>query len=476
MYGEFEAVIGLEIHAQLLTKSKLFSSASANFGAADNENVTPVCAGMPGTLPVLNRRAVELAIKTGIALHCRIESYSVFARKQYFYPDLPKGYQISQFEKPICSEGYVEFYLDEEKQKVRLERAHMEEDAGKSTHHGEYSLINLNRAGVPLLEIVSKPEIFSPRQAAAYARAVRQILLYAEVCDGNLEEGSMRCDCNVSIRKKGDQKLGTKVELKNINSFRFIEKALEYEIHRQIDCFQHGEEIFQETRLYDSSKNKTFSMRSKEEANDYRYFPDPDLLPLRLDEGWVESIRKQMPEMPMAKFDRFVEDKGLNRGEAEIIAGDIDLARYFENLLSRFSDAKLAANWVTGNLLAKINDSKVPLKEAPVSPTSLAELLGLIADKTISGKIAKQVFDHMWESGKGAKDLVEELGLKQITDDGAILKIVEKVLQDNSDKVAEYKSGKEKLYGFFVGQIMKATKGQANPDVVNELLKKELKK
>lgn len=474
-YNDYEAVIGLEIHAQLATKSKLFATASTEFGNGDNDQVTPVCAGMPGTLPVLNKNAVELAIKTGLALNSKINPHSVFSRKQYFYPDLPKGYQISQFDLPVCIGGHVEFFLDGKIQKVALERAHLEEDAGKSTHLGDYTLLNLNRAGTPLLEIVSKPDMRSATEAAEYARAVRQILRYVEVCDGNLEEGSMRCDCNVSVRKKGDTKLGTRTELKNINSFKFIEKAIEYEIQRQIDCIEIGETIVQETRLYDSTKNKTFSMRSKEEAQDYRYFPDPDLLPLRLEESFVKSIRDAMPELPMQRYNRFKTEFGISESDAYVLTQERDLSDYYENVVKACGNAKMASNWVLSELLREFNDNKVEVKNSPITAVNLGDLVSLIDKGTISGKMAKQVFAEMWKTKKAPAILVKELGLEQISDDSAIIKIIDEVIAKNPDQVAQFKSGKDKVFGFFVGQVMKLSKGQANPDAVNKLLKEKLK-
>ncbi len=474
-YSDYEAVIGLEIHAQLFTKSKIFSTASTAFGEGNNSQVTPVCAGMPGTLPVLNKGAVELAVKTGLALHCEINKKSVFSRKQYFYPDLPKGYQISQYDLPICSGGYVEFYLNGKLRKVNLERAHMEEDAGKSTHHGDYTLVNLNRAGVPLLEIVSGPEMRSPEEAAEYSRAVRQILRYIGVCDGNLEEGSMRCDCNVSVRKKGVEKLGTKVELKNINSFKFIEKAIEYEIQRQIDTIEGGEMIVQETRLYDSTKNKTFSMRSKEEAQDYRYFPDPDLLPITLDTAWIESIKESLPELPLAKSQRFQNNYGLAELDANVLTQEKEMSDYYEEVAKKSGNPKIAANWMMAELMRELKDNKVDVENSPVTASALAELVQLIDKGTISGKMAKQVFAEMWTSKDKPSNLIQKLGLEQITDETAIAKIVDDVIAQNADQVAQYRSGKDKVFGFFVGQVMKLSKGQANPDSVNKLLKEKLK-
>jgi aspartyl-tRNA(Asn)/glutamyl-tRNA(Gln) amidotransferase subunit B len=474
-YSDFEAVIGLEIHAQLFTESKVFTTASTAFGSGDNDQVTPVCAGMPGTLPVLNRGAVELAVKTGLALNCKINPYSVFSRKQYFYPDMPKGYQISQYDRPVCTGGFVEFFVGDKLNKVPLERAHMEEDAGKSTHHGDYTLVNLNRAGIPLLEIVSGPDMRSAQQAAAYARAVRQILRYTGVSDGNLEEGSMRCDCNVSVRKKGETKLGTKVELKNINSFKFVEKAIEYEIQRQIDAIEGGEKIVRETRLYDSAKNKTFSMRKKEEAQDYRYFPDPDLLPLRLEEHWIAEVKKTLPELPLQKFYRFQKEYGLPEGDADMLTQERDMAEYFEAVVKASANAKASANWVMSELVRELNDNKVEITRSPISAAGLGDMIKLIDKGTISGKMAKQVFTEMWKTGDTAENLVKKLGLSQITDDGAIAKIIDDVIAQNTDQVAQYRAGKEKVFGFFVGQVMKLSKGQANPDTVNRLLKEKLK-
>lgn len=475
LYKDYEAVIGLEIHVQLQTKSKLFCGNSAAFGGHDNEHICPVCTAMPGSLPVLNRQAVELSMKTGLALNCAIRRHSVFSRKQYFYPDSPKGYQISQYDLPLCENGYVDFILDGERKRVNIVRAHMEEDAGKSTHHGEYSLINLNRAGVPLLEVVSGPDMRSPAEAAEYARAMRRIVRYLGVCDGNLEEGSMRADCNVSVRKKGATKLGTKVEIKNINSFRFIEKAIEYEIFRQIDCLETGEPIYQETRLYDPDKNRTFTMRSKEEAHDYRYFPDPDLLPLQVEEAWVESVRQSLPELPLARAERFMAEYKLPEYDAFILTQEKDLADYFEQVASASKNPKAASNWVMTELLRELNDSKKEVSESPITAEQLGRMILLIDGGTISGKIAKTVFAEMWNTGKEPDVIVKEKGLTQITDTAAIEKMIDDVLAAFPSEVQEYRSGKEKLFGFFVGQAMKASKGQASPDVVNGILKKKLK-
>jgi aspartyl-tRNA(Asn)/glutamyl-tRNA(Gln) amidotransferase subunit B len=476
MLSDYDVVIGLEIHAQLATESKCFSGASTNFGLGHNENVTAVCAGMPGTLPVLNEKAVELAVRTALVLGCEVQPHSVFARKQYFYPDMPKGYQISQYDQPIALNGIVEFYLDGVKQRVPLERAHMEEDAGKSTHFGEYTLINLNRAGIPLLEIVSKPAITSSRQAAAYARSVRQALRYAEVCDGNLEEGSLRCDCNVSLKPKGQEELGTRVELKNINSFRFIEKALDYEIQRQLQSLQIGEKIVKETRLYDSVKNKTFSMRKKEEANDYRYFPEPDLMPLNVSEEQIARIRESLPEHPTRRFERFMESLNLKAEDAELLTSEKVLADFFEKLAKVTGHVGMACNWMTGEFLRLFNDDEGSTWDSfPMDVARMAELLQQVIDKKVSANMAKEVFEEMWATGKTASAIIKERGLMQITDDHVIAPMIEQILQTHQGKVAEYRSGKQKLFGFFVGQVMKDSKGQASPEVVNRLLKEKLK-
>lgn len=473
--SKWEVVIGLEIHAQLLTDSKMFSPDSTQFGSGDNENTHPVSLGMPGTLPVVNARAIEFAIKTGMALNCEIRRKSVFARKNYFYPDLPKGYQISQYDQPICENGHVEYFLDNEIRRVRVERAHLEEDAGKSTHQGEFTLINLNRAGVPLLEIVSGPDMRSPQEAAEYARTVRKILRYLGVCDGNLEEGSMRCDCNVSIRPRGETKLGTKVELKNINSFRFVEKALEYEIQRQIDCMETGEKILQETRLYDSAKNRTFSMRSKEEAHDYRYFPDPDLLPVVLDEAQITKIKSGLPELPLARAQRFQTEFQLPAYDAFVLTTEKALADYYEVVAREAKNPKAASNWIMTELLRELNEANLDVEKSPISAPHLAQLIQMIDSKEISGKMAKDVFADMWKTKNAPKDIVKSKGLSQITDSSAIEAIVDQVMAANAAAVTDYRGGKTKLFGFFVGQVMKASKGQANPEMVNQVLQTKLK-
>jgi aspartyl-tRNA(Asn)/glutamyl-tRNA(Gln) amidotransferase subunit B len=474
-FNDYEAVIGLEVHVQLQTNSKLFCSSSASYGGSDNEHTCPNCTGQPGALPVVNEKAVEYSIKTGLALNCEIRRHSVFSRKQYFYPDLPRGYQISQFDLPLCENGYLDFVVDGVAKRVSITRAHMEEDAGKSTHHGDYSLINLNRAGVPLLEIVSGPEMTSPAEAAEYARTMRKIVRYLGVCDGNLEEGSLRCDCNVSVRKKGETKLGTKVEIKNINSFRFIEKAIEFEIQRQIDCKETGEPIFQETRLYDPDKNRTFSMRTKEDAHDYRYFPDPDQLSLEISQSQIDSIKKTLPELPNVRAKRFQDVLGLPEYDSQVLTQEIEIANYFEHVADTGKNAKAASNWIMSDLMRELNESKTSIENSPIKAIQLGELIQLIEKGTISGKIAKTVFEEMWATGKNPEAIVKEKGLVQITDTAAIEKIVDDVLAANLAVVAEYRSGKEKLLGFFVGQAMKASKGQASPDMMNEILKKKLK-
>ncbi|MCB0394397.1 MAG: Asp-tRNA(Asn)/Glu-tRNA(Gln) amidotransferase subunit GatB, partial [Bdellovibrionales bacterium] len=410
-YSDYESVIGLEIHAQLLTESKMFCSCSTKFGAGDNENTCPVCLGMPGALPRPNKKAVDFAIRIGLALNCKVNNESVFARKNYFYPDLPKGYQISQFDKPICEGGYVDILLNGEKKRIGVTRAHMEEDAGKSVHHGEQTLLNYNRSSVPLVEIVSEPDLRSSKEAAEYARSIRSILLYLGVCDGNLEEGSMRCDCNVSVRKKGETKFGTRAELKNINSFRFIEKAIDYEIERQIDLIESGEKVVQETRLYDSTKNKTFSMRSKEEAHDYRYFPDPDLITAAVEQKWVEDIKSKMPELPVQRSERFQKDYSLPAYDSLVLTQSKALADFYEVVTKISKSPKLSSNWVMVELLAKLNEAKLEIEESPVKAEQLGELVGLIEDSTISGKIAKTVFEEMFTSGGGAKEIVSKKGL-----------------------------------------------------------------
>lgn len=473
-YNGYEAVIGIEVHVQLKTKSKMFCSDSTEFNAGDNENTSPVSVGMPGTLPVVNREAINYSIKTGLALGCQIRNKSVFSRKNYFYPDLPKGYQISQYDLPLCEHGQIKFLVDEKEKVVSITRAHMEEDAGKSIHQGDVTLINYNRAGIPLLEIVSGPDMRTPQEAAEYGRTIRQIVRYLDVCDGNLEEGSLRCDCNVSVRKIGAEKFGTKVEIKNINSFRFVEKAIEYEIDRQIEDLNSGKKIIQETRLYDPDKNRTFTMRTKEDAQDYRYFPDPDLLPVVISSAEVENLKKSLPELPLARAERFQNDLGLPKYDAFVLTAEKELADYFEEVGKTCNNYKSASNWVMVELLRELNNDKLQITESPIKAQNLGKLISLIDKGTISGKIAKTVFIEMWKSGQDPETIVKEKGLVQVSDTGAIEKMIDEVLAANTSQVAEYRGGRTKLFGFFVGAAMKASKGQANPDLVNQILKKKL--
>ncbi|MBX2995646.1 MAG: Asp-tRNA(Asn)/Glu-tRNA(Gln) amidotransferase subunit GatB [Bdellovibrionaceae bacterium] len=470
----YEAVIGLEIHAQLKTNSKMFCSDSTKFDAADNENTSPVSVGMPGTLPVVNKTAIEFSVKTGLALGCEIRRKSVFSRKNYFYPDLPKGYQISQYDEPLCEHGKITFKVDDVEKTVSITRAHMEEDAGKSNHFGEYTLINYNRSGIPLLEIVSGPDMRSAAEAAQYARTVRQVLRYLDVCDGNLEEGSLRCDCNVSVRKVGAEKFGTKVEIKNINSFRFVEKAIDFEIDRQIDAVERGEKILQETRLWDPDKNRTFSMRTKEDAQDYRYFPDPDLLPVILTGEQIEKFRQELPELPLARQQRFMTEHALPLYDAEVLTTERELADYFEETAKISGNSKAASNWIMTELLRELKNAEKSIVDSPIKPAALGKMVALIEKGTISGKMGKTVFQEMWASGQDPEEIVKAKGLVQITDTSAIEKIIDEVIAANPQQTADYRGGRVKLFGFFVGAVMKASKGQANPETVNQLLTKKL--
>jgi aspartyl-tRNA(Asn)/glutamyl-tRNA(Gln) amidotransferase subunit B len=474
---EYETVIGLEVHAQLLTASKIFCGCSATFGAEPNTHSCPVCTGMPGSLPVLNRKAVEFAIKLALATDSHVASFSLFARKNYFYPDLPKGYQISQYELPLSTEGYLEIPVAEGGMKrVGITRIHMEEDAGKLFHDEAkpFSYVDFNRTGVPLLEIVSEPDLSTPEQAADYLRQLRTILQYLEICDGNMEEGSFRCDANVSIRPAGAEKLGTRTEVKNMNSFRHVERALTYEIERQKKVLEGGREVIQETRLWDPAKGVTEAMRGKEEAHDYRYFPDPDLVPLTISLQWVEEIRKGLPELPLQRKGRFVKEYRIPEYDAGVITASKALADYYEECVRLFPEPKQVSNWIMGDLLRLLKEGEKEAESSPLSPKQLAAMLGLIKDGTISGKIAKTIFEEMYKTGKGAKEIVEEQGLVQITDEAAVAQAVAEVLQDHPKEIEEYKNGKAKLFGFFVGQVMKATQGKANPQLVNEILKKKL--
>ena len=473
----FEPVIGLEIHAQLLTESKIFCGCSTKFGASPNTHACPVCLGMPGVLPVLNRQVVEFAMKMALATHCTIAPYSQFARKNYFYPDLPKGYQISQYEFPLARDGWVD--VDDWKRprrRIRIHRIHMEEDAGKLIHDEfqPLSYVDFNRTGVPLIEIVSEPDIDTPEEAAAYLRTLRDILRYLEICDGNMEEGSMRCDANISLRPVGTKGLGVKTELKNMNSFRNVQRALEFEIRRQTALLERGEPVVQETRLWDADRNVTVSMRGKEEAHDYRYFPDPDLVPIVVANDWIEAVRSKLPELPDAKRERFIRDYGLPPYDAQVLTSSKALANYFEAAVSAFPQPKTVSNWIMSELMRELKRDDREIEACPVTPDNLAELLQLIDRGTVSGKIAKTVFEQMYAIGKRAKAIVEEKGLVQVKDEGAIEAIVDEILAENPTEVEQFRAGKEKLLGFFVGQIMKKTKGKANPQLVNEILLKKL--
>ena len=476
---DWEAVIGLEVHVQLSTKSKLFSGASTNFGALPNTQACNIDLAMPGVLPVLNEEVLKMAVKLGIALNANINSPTSFARKNYFYPDSPKGYQISQMDKPIVESGYLDIELEDETVKrIGVTRAHLEEDAGKSLHEDfeGQSGIDLNRAGTPLIEIVSEPEISTSAEAVAYLKSIHSIIRYLEISDGNMAEGSMRCDANVSIRKKGTTKLGTRTETKNVNSFRFVEKAIQYEINRQINELESGKTITQETRLYDSQTNTTRPMRSKEYANDYRYFPEPDLLPVILEKEFLESVRKSMPELPNEKRLRFQENYELNDYDSRLLVADRELANFFEEVVKKSNSPKLSANWVMGEFLAELNKNNLPINKSKISAKQLGTLIARIEDSTISGKIAKDVFEKMWSSSKDADEIIKEEGLQQVTDLSEIGSMVEKVIKDNPDQHQKYLSGKDRLFGFFVGQVMKESQGKANPSQVNEILKKKLKK
>jgi aspartyl-tRNA(Asn)/glutamyl-tRNA(Gln) amidotransferase subunit B len=476
---DWEVVIGLEIHAQLATKSKIFSGSSTAYGAPPNSQASLVDLAYPGVLPVLNAEAVRMAVKFGLSIGAVVARRSVFARKNYFYPDLPKGYQISQYELPVVKQGKLAVMLDDGAVKViGITRAHLEEDAGKSLHEGlaNASGIDLNRAGTPLLEIVSEPDMRSAKEAVAYMKKVHTLVRYLEICDGNMQEGSFRCDANVSVRTRGREKFGTRAEIKNLNSFRFVEKAINYEVARQIELLESGGTVLQETRLYDSDKDETRSMRSKEEANDYRYFPDPDLLPVQIDEAFIDEVRATLPELPDEKAARFARDLGLSAYDAGVLSASRELGAYFEAVVAELSatHAKLAANWVMGELSSALNRDNVEVTESRVSPGQLSGLLARIVDQTISGKIAKEVFEAMWSEGKSADAIIEAKGLKQITDSGAIQGVIDAVILANPKQLADYRSGKDKLFGFFVGQVMKATEGKANPAQLNELLKRKL--
>lgn len=473
----WETVIGLEVHAQLQTQSKIFSGSATAYGAQPNTQASAVDIALPGVLPVANLKAVRMAIKFGLAIGAELNLHNVFARKNYFYPDLPKGYQISQFELPIVGEGSMDIETDDGVKTIGVTRAHLEEDAGKSLHEDFHGMtgIDLNRAGTPLLEIVSEPDMRTPQEAVAYLKKLHSLVRYLEICDGNMQEGSFRCDANVSVRPKGQTEFGTRTELKNINSFRFVEKAIEFEVERQIDLLEDGGEVVQETRLYDPDKDETRSMRSKEEAHDYRYFPDPDLPPMRLDQSFVDEIKTTLPELPDAKRQRFIDQYTLSEDDATTLTASKDVADYFEQVLSNSeAEAKLAANWMIGEFFANLNKSDLDIQQSPISANQFSQLLNRIHDKTLSGKTAKQVFAALWEGKGEVDDIIEQQGLKQITDTGAIEAIVDEVINSCPDQVQQFKDGNPKVLGFLVGQVMQRSKGKANPQMANQMLREKL--
>ena len=474
--NEYEVVIGLEVHAQVLSESKLFSNSPTKFGAEPNTQVSFVDAAFPGMLPVINEFCIKQAVKTGIGLNAKINKKSIFDRKNYFYADLPQGYQISQYKNPIVGEGSVILDLASREKKIRIERLHLEQDAGKSIHDidPQNTLVDLNRSGVALMEIVSKPDLRTLEEVNAYIKKLRSIMRYLGTCDGNMQEGSLRADVNVSVKKKGEKELGTRCEIKNVNSIKFMQMAIDYEANRQVDIIEEGGKIDQETRLFDIKKNETRSMRSKEDAHDYRYFPDPDLLPLEISDEFINDLKNNIPELPDQKKKRFIEKFNLSPYEANILVSDIETSKYFEEVIKK-SDVKISTNWITGELFALLNEKNLEISQSPISAKNLSKLINLITDGTISGKIAKSVFEIMADGHMDPQKIIEEKGLKQQSDPKKLEKIIDKVIKDNKDKVKEYKSGKEKLFGFFVGQVMKVSGGKANPQLVNEILKKNLK-
>jgi len=475
---EYECVIGLEVHVQLSTASKIFCGSSTLFGAEPNQFIDPVTFGLPGCLPVLNKRVVEYAMMVGLSMNCEIRNFNRFARKHYFYPDLPKGYQISQYDEPICERGSLEVTLDDSKRTIGITRVHMEEDAGKNIHDSrtEASLVDLNRAGVPLLEIVSEPDLRSPAEAAAYLKTLRQLVRWLKVSDGNMEEGSLRCDANISLRPVGSLKFGTRTEIKNLNSFKFVERALEYEIARQLQILKAGKKVIQETLLFDSVSGTTHSMRSKEESSDYRYFPDPDLPPLMIEERWINQIRESMPKLPLQREKELVEVYGLSAYDAKVLTSEREYVDYYEEVFNGCNNAKLASNWVTSELFGALKKAGLEIKASPVSAKNLGELVKLIDSEVISGKMAKTVFEEMMASGNSAQAIIDQKGFKQITGDDQILEIVNKVFDANKSQLQAFVGGDDKLHGFFVGQVMKLSAGNANPKKVNEILKKEIER
>jgi aspartyl-tRNA(Asn)/glutamyl-tRNA(Gln) amidotransferase subunit B len=473
---EFETVIGLEVHAQMLTDTKIFCNCSTKFGGAPNSHACPVCLGMPGVLPVLNKKVVEFAMKMALATSCTINPSNSFARKNYFYPDLPKGYQISQYAYPLAEHGYILLEINGEKKKIGITRIHMEEDAGKLIHdeNNPVSYVDLNRTGVPLIEIVSEPDMRSPEEAADYLKRLHEILVYLEICDGNMEEGSFRCDANVSIRPKGQKEFGTRAELKNMNSFRNVQRALDYEVKRQQYLVENGQKILQETRLWDDAQGVTNPMRSKEEAHDYRYFPDPDLVPILIDDAWVENIRRELPELPLAKRERFIKEYQIPAYDAGVLTADKALAQYYEDVVKLCGKPKQASNWVMGDVLRFLNEEKRDIRQCSITAKALADMIKLIEEGMISGKMAKDIIEDMYKTGLSPQKIIEEKGLVQITDEGELAKTITTIMKANPNQLKDYRGGKEKLFGFFVGQVMKATQGKANPQMVNDLLKKML--
>jgi aspartyl-tRNA(Asn)/glutamyl-tRNA(Gln) amidotransferase subunit B len=473
---EWEAVIGLEVHAQLLSDSKIFCGCSTRFGAEPNTHTCPVCLGLPGSLPVLNKKVVEYTLRMALATHCSIAPYSLFARKNYFYPDLPKGYQISQFELPLAEKGWIDIEVNGQVKRVGITRIHMEEDAGKLIHDEvrPVSYVDYNRTGVPLIEIVGEPDLRIPEEAGDYLRRLREILRYLEICDGNMEEGSFRCDANISLRPVGTIPFGTKVELKNMNSFKHVEKALEFEIRRQRAVLEDGGELVQETRLWDVARGVTLSMRGKEEAHDYRYFPDPDLIPLEVNQEWIEAVRQGLPELPEARRRRFVGQYGLPEHDAQVLTSSKALAGYFEDCVRLHPQPKTVSNWIMVELIRELKREEQDIEQSPVTAENLAALLDLVQEGVISGKIAKAVFEEMFETGRPPKSIIQEKGLIQVTDSTQIQAVIEEILKANPDKLTDYKNGKTKLFGYFVGEVMKKTQGKANPKMVNEILKKQM--